>query len=283
MENNKLRTLILPDIHLRHEKAEQIIKSVKPDLTICLGDHWDDFGDTPQMISETSEWFHWSVNQKDRVHIAGNHCVHYWFKNNERIRCSGYEQYKSIIINDIVTKDDWEKLVFFHVLNDRWLLSHGGLHASWINPTHFQVGKISEYTLPYIIRRLNSDTIDAKKRLYDGKNHWFAIPGFSRSYNSPYYGGITWCDWNKEFHPIRGINQLVGHTPNHYLNWSNVAAGGTRAECLYIGNGGFDFEDSLLSDDASFNLCLDSQPGSRYYAIYENEKLEIIDTGETKK
>jgi hypothetical protein len=48
-------------------------------------------------------------------------------------------------------------------------------------------------------------------------------------------------------------------------------------------NGGFSFDDAQLSDEASFNLCLDSQPGSRFYAIYENGKLEIIDTGETKK
>jgi len=276
------KILILPDVHNRHEKAEQIIKSVKPDQTILLGDYFDDFGDDPHSITETAEWFHYSVNQSARIHICGNHDLHYWFKNNSGLRCSGYEQFKAIAINDFVRKEDWEKLVFFHVLNDRWLLSHGGVHPSWINPENFQATKIAEYTLKYVVRKLTNDSVDCKRNLYVGKHHWFAMPGFSRS-SSPYYGGITWCDWNKEFHPIRGINQLVGHTPNYHLNWSNVAAGGTRAECLYIGNSGFVFEDALLSNDASFNLCLDSQPGSRYYAIYENEKLEIIDTGETKK
>ena len=276
------KILILPDVHNRHEKVEQIIKSVKPDQTILLGDAFDDFGDDPHSITETAEWFHYSVNQPARVHICGNHELHYWFKNNNGLRCSGYEQFKAITINDFVTKDDWEKLVFFHVLNDKWLISHAGVHPSWINPSNFQAGKISQYTLKYVVRKLKNDSINCKRNLYAGKNHWFAMPGFSRS-SSPYYGGITWCDWNKEFHPIRGINQLVGHTPNYYLNWSNVAAGGTRAEPLYIGNSGFTFDDSQLSNEASFNLCLDSQPGSRYYAIYENEKLEIIDTGETKK
>jgi len=276
------KILILPDVHNRHEKVEQIIKSVKPDQTILLGDYFDDFNDDPHSIADTADWFHYSVNQKDRVHICGNHDLHYWFGDNRGLRCSGFDQFKLIAINDFVKKEDWEKLVFFHVLNNKWLLSHGGVHPSWINPSNFQAGKIAEYTLKYVVGRLKNDSVDCKRNLYAGKNHWFAMPGFSRS-NSPYYGGLTWLDWNKEFHPIRGINQLVGHTPNYYLNWSNVAAGGTRAESLYIGNSGFTFEESQLSNDASFNLCLDSQPGSRYYAIYENEKLEIIDTSETKK
>lgn len=276
------KVLILPDVHNRWEKAEKIISLVKPDKTVFLGDAFDDFNDDPHIIADTADWFHHSIHQKDRVHICGNHDLHYRFGENRGLRCSGFDQFKLIAINDFVKKEDWEKLVFFHVLNDKWLLSHGGVHPSWINPQHFQATKISQYTLKYVVGRLKNDSVDCIRKLSAGKHHWFAMPGFTRSYNSPYYGGITWCDWNKEFHPIRGINQIVGHTPNHYLNWSYVGAGGTRAECLYI-NGGYTFEDSKLSNDASYNLCLDSQPGSRFYAIYENGKLEIIDTTETNK
>src|SRR4051812_1832567 len=107
-----MKTLILPDVHNRHELVEKIIKSVKPDQTIFLGDYFDDFGDDPHIIAETAHWFTYSVNQKNRIHICGNHDIHYWFADNPHVRCSGYDQFKSIAVNDIVQLKDWEKLVF---------------------------------------------------------------------------------------------------------------------------------------------------------------------------
>jgi predicted phosphodiesterase len=265
-----MKYLILPDVHNRFEKVEKIIKSVKPDKTIFLGDYFDDFGDDPQIIAEVADWFHHSVNQKDRIHICGNHDLHYWFKNNDAMRCSGYEQFKSIAINDFVTKQDWEKLKFFYILDGRWLLSHGGLHPSWIDSNNFQADSIIESSLDKIKPFLEASSIEAKKLFYANRMHWFAMPGFSRS-RSPYYGGITWCDWTKEFHPIRGIHQIVGHTPDYKLTWNVIEEGGSKFDTLPLEG----VSNPTLTDKNSYNLCLDSHPGSQYYAIYKDGKLTV--------
>lgn len=267
-----MKHLIIPDVHLRWEKAEALIKKVSPDVTVFLGDFFDDFGDNPQSVADGADWFHHSVNQPNRVHIAGNHDIHYWFPDNKYLRCSGYEQYKAITINDFVTKQDWEKLVFFHVIDNKWLLSHGGLAPYWLKPHGFNAMEISQYKLDTVVRRLKSNTLDAKKTFYSGGVHWFGLAGHTRSYNAPYYGGVTWLDWNGEFHPIRGIHQIVGHTPNYQLTWNVVRDGAESPEWkLSLSS----VENPTLTENNSYNLCLDSQPGSRFYATYEDGKLTV--------
>ncbi len=268
------KILIIPDTHNRWELFEKIVKQESPDLIISLGDAFDDFNDTPQDIIATAEWFHWSVNQKNRIHIAGNHDLHYWFKDNDHMRCSGYDQYKSFIINDFITKKDWEKLVFFYNLDNKWLLTHAGFHPSWIDPSLFKPNKILEYSITKACNRLQNESNDAKKALYRGGNHWFAMPGFTRSYDSPYYGGLTWCDWNKEFHPVRGLHQILGHTPNFKLTWNILKEGEDKFKSLPLRS----VNNPSLTDKNSYNICLDSQPGSKYYAIYENGNLTIHET-----
>ena len=269
MGNNK--TLILPDLHLRHQKAEKIINLETPNEIIFLGDIFDDFNDTPEMVSDTAHWFVWSINQKNRIHITGNHDAMYWFAENKSVRCSGYEQYKSILINDIVKKQDWEKLVFFHNLDNKWLMTHGGFHPTWIDMSRARGDKVMEYSIERATKRLSREVNSCKKALYSDKHHWFAMPGFARSHTSPYYGGILWCDWDKEFQATKGLHQLCGHTPNYNLRWCVIKEGGDRQESLPLES----VVNPTLSDKNSYNICLDSQPGSRYYAIYEDGNLSI--------
>ena len=273
-----MRHLILPDVHNRWELVERIIKAIKPDKTILLGDYFDDFGDDPGIIADVADWFHHSVNQKDRIHICGNHDLHYWFAGNRALRCSGYEQFKAVAINDFVTKEDWEKLVFFYNLDDKWLLSHGGLHPSWINPSKFKCSEVMEYDIHKATKRLWNESRDALRAFYADKMHWFAMPGFARSYNCPYYGGLAWCDWNKEFHSVRGLHQIVGHTPNYKLTWNVIEKGEEHQKSLPLGS----VSNPQLTGDNSFNLCLESQPGSKYYAIYDNGNLSVEEVAKIK-
>jgi len=268
-----MKILILPDVHNRWELAEKTIKAVKPDQTVFLGDYFDDFGDDPHSIADTADWFHHSVNQKDRIHICGNHDIHYWFADCTRVRCSGYDQFKSIAINDLVTPKDWQKLVFYHVLDNKWLLSHGGVHPFWFSPDKFKPGEIHEYSLAQVTAKLKRDSFQFLKAAGRCEHHWFYTSGFARG-PSPYYGGLLWCDWNKEFHPIRGVNQIVGHTPNYELSWTIIGEGESEFTSLPLTVG---VQDWNLTEKSSFNLCLDSQPGSRYFAIYEDGKLSVLE------
>lgn len=268
-----MKILILPDVHNRWELAEKIIAHVKPDQTIFLGDYFDDFGDDPHSIAETADWFHHSVNQPNRIHLCGNHDIHYWFKDNRGVRCSGYDQFKSIAINDIVTKKDWEKLVFYHVLDGKFLLSHAGVHPTWMDQGKRNMTEISEYSLTQVVDKLKRDSLDCKRKLAKGDCHWFVISGFARG-SSPYYGGLLWCDWTQEFHCIRGLHQIVGHTPTYTPTWNIVGDGedSPTVHPLVVGA-----QDWNITDKSSFNLCLDSVPGSRYYGIYEDGKLTVFE------
>ena len=273
------KTLIIPDVHNRYETVERIINSVKPDLTIFLGDYFDDFHDDPNIIIDVAYWFKESVHKKDRIHLTGNHDVHYWFKDNRNLRCSGYDEYKSIAINDILEKRDWEKLVFYHVLDGKWLLSHGGVHPTWIQPDSINKKEFVQSNLSDIVGKLNHDSVDAVRQFYSNKVHWFSYPGYSRSSNRG-YGGLLWCDWHQEFKPIRGVNQLVGHTPQRNLKWIVLMEGADQYGVLPIGDDLVQYP--KFSNETSYNLCLDSKPGSQYYAIYENEQLTIHKTSDLK-
>lgn len=274
------KVLILPDVHNRIEVVEKIIKSVQPDLTIFLGDYYDDFGDDPNIIIDVAHWFKESVNKKDRIHLTGNHDVHYWFKNNRKLRCSGYDQFKSIAINDIVEKSDWEKLKFFYVLDGKWLLSHGGVHPVWIKPDSINSKEFVSANLSDVVEKLKYDSKDSVKKFYANQETWFSYAGFSRCRYSRSCGGLLWCDWNSEFKPIRGIHQLVGHTTQANLKWIVLMPGADQYGVLPIDDK--DVQIQTLSNENSYNLCLDSEPGSQYYAIYENGNLTVRKTSDIK-
>jgi hypothetical protein len=42
--------------------------------------------------------------------------------------------------------------------------------------------------------------------------HWFWSVGMARGGFTP-VGGLLWCDWSREFQPVPGLNQVMGHTP----------------------------------------------------------------------
>lgn len=121
------RTLILSDIHHKVDQATKIIKHVGADEVICTGDVFDDFNDTPDMVKNTCEWFEWFLNQPNHIFIGGNHDIHYMFPYRS-FQCSGYAQWKYFIIHDMINPKLWEKLKWYHFLDNRWLLTHAGLH-----------------------------------------------------------------------------------------------------------------------------------------------------------
>ena len=275
------KTLILPDVHTRYELAETIIDKVKPDLTIFLGDFFDDFNDSPMVAENVALWFVKSINKTDRIHLCGNHDVMYWFKDNMNTRCSGYHHSKSFVINNIVKRTDWEKLKFFHVLDNKWLLSHAGVHPVWINSDEFKSSTISEAKLSDIVEKLEYDSTQAIKNLQSNNDHWFTYAGFSRSMRSRSYGGLLWCDWNQEFIPMRGIHQIVGHTPQRSLQKVVVHEDSDKYVVLPVEDS-TSTDSSVMTDKNSYNICLDSHPGSQYYAIYENNALTVHKVSDLK-
>src|SRR6185369_4930136 len=143
----------------------------------------------------------------------------------------------------------------------------------------FKASTIHSVKLEDVVKKLEHDSVEAVKNLYAGKDHWFIYAGFSRSMISRGYGGLLWCDWNQEFMPMKGIHQIVGHTPQDWVKWISVMEGDEKYNVFSLDDsemtitaGDTQILDPrrVLSDTTSQNLCLDTHPGSQYYATYED-------------
>ena len=260
------KTLILPDLHHRVDQADKIIHHVGADRVICIGDVFDDFDDTPEIVSHTAEWFVNFVNKPNHTFIVGNHDLMYAFANRS-FQCSGYTQWKYFQINDIVSRKDWDKMVYYHILDGKWLLTHAGLHNNWV---------------PKEIRDLNGDRPAFLKAITDYldeeiiKGHrnqsWVFHAGHSRGGFQP-VGGISWCDFTCEFHPVRGLNQICGHTPQSHSTAHWIYQKGTSKPTVHPINREWapkskDFDDA----QRSYNLDLDVH-GNMHWAVWQNGNL----------
>lgn len=262
----KLR-LILPDVHLQWERAEKIIKSVGADEVIFLGDYFDNFVESPESVANTADWLVHSVKQPNRIHLTGNHDIHYMHANRY-FQCSGYAQWKYLQINDFVKWETWSKLQHYYILDETWLLSHAGLH---------------EYFVPDEIKKLVSNRsvffnvlssfLDAEIVKGMRNESWIFHAGQIRGGDQK-YGGLNWCDM-REFIPIKGINQMFGHTYGEFIRWKNLI--GTQREIR--GDRGYAPDPiNLKGEDKSYNVCLDT--GFTHYATWDGNKVKIYWVGD---
>ncbi|MBU1151349.1 metallophosphoesterase [Patescibacteria group bacterium] len=234
-----MRTLILPDIHTKHGKAQQIIeKHPDVDEVVCLGDYFDNFGDSGQSNMETAIWLKNFLKKENHVALLGNHEFNYAF-NRMIYGCSGYTKEKRELINDVLTIEDWKKLKPYYMAQG-WYLTHAGISRRLLlhmfpplqnsSFTRDDFGKIIEKHLKLFLLTGSSLLFEAG-RSRNGKNDT---------------GGITWCHFPDEFGPIKGIKQIFGHTRQKEPTWYKNTE----------------------------NLCLDT--GLNHYAIIEDGKVSTI-------
>jgi hypothetical protein len=255
--------LIIPDIHLKHSKAEKIIQSVKADKVVFLGDIFHEFGDTAEQTKESAEWLKQSLNDRHRIFLWGNHDIVHAYTFSYTL-CTGFDRWKHDIIFQILDKDDWNKFRFHYILDDKWLMTHAGLHPYYIR-MFLDTGR--DISLNKIDEWLIHEETKALHELNNKKAHWIYGAGFVRRGRLP-YGGILWLDHNSEFKPISGINQLYGHTTIRNParpSWHIMNKNGKhiRHDGNYTEN----------QTDKSVNLCLDTE--LEYFATWSGKKLII--------
>lgn len=262
---NNRSVLIIPDIHHRVDQAEKIIKHVGADEIIFLGDYFDDFNDDVEMVKHTCDWLSASVEQKNRIHLFGNHDVHYAFTNRQ-FQCSGYAQWKYFMIHDNVERKVWDKLKFYHILDNTFLLTHASMHKrnlpKEISNLHADRKKFYSEIASY----LDANIIKG----FRGES-WIFGAGHSRGGNQP-VGGIIWCDYTQEFYPVSGLNQIFGHTPQ---------GNGTPKWCIKTGEEKPYFMASNKSTPKTFtdvntsiNIDLDVH-GTTHWAVWNGTELKI--------
>lgn len=261
-------TLIVPDIHLRVEQAEKIVKSAGADEVIFLGDYFDDFGDNIDMIQAACDWLEYSVKQPNRIHLFGNHDVHYahsyrWFQ------CSGYEQWKYFAIHDRIDNKTWDKLKYYHILDGQWLLTHAGLHKQHL-PKNIQALHTNR---PKFYETIDQFLNEAIREAFRCSGKWAFAAGAARWGNQA-VGGITWCDFTHEFYPINGLNQIFGHTPlSQGAQWCYTDPKGLphrSPSSLWTPTA-----ERIDDSSASTNLCLDVH-GNTHWAIWDGKTMKIF-------
>jgi len=260
-------TLILPDLHHRVDQADKIIRHVEADEVICLGDVFDDFNDYPEMVNHTADWFVDFVNNPKHIFIAGNHDCHYGYDVGH-LRCSGYAQWKSFIINDIVSRRDWEKMKFFHILDGKWLLSHGGLHKFYLPK---QIADLHT-NRPRFFNELEAYLTEESHKAFR-ESSWFTHAGHARG-GFQRVGGLTWCDFEREFYPIKGLNQIIGHTAQGigFPKWCVFQ----DEKVAYYPQPQWTPSNTMLNDvNVSVNIDLDVS-GNMHWATWDGENLRVF-------
>jgi hypothetical protein len=228
------------------------------------------------MVSETSEWLVDSVKNPNRTHLFGNHEMGYAFAYSS-FQCSGYAQWKYFIISDMIPRETWDKLKFYHNLDNTWLLSHGGLHKYCV-PDKIKKLRTDKVTyMTAISEYLDKEIRGAMQGAANGKGSWIFHAGHARG-GFQRVGGITWCDFDREFFPLMGINQIVGHTPQMQgPRWCVLDRDPLNSDGQ-VGLRPIDMYSPTLEQlndiDLSHNIDLDVW-GNTHWGIWDGKKLSF--------
>jgi hypothetical protein len=200
------KIVVIPDIHEANNLArvEAVISREAPDLTVFLGDFFDQWDDTPRDAGRTAEWLAQSIKQPNRVHLFGNHDLPYAFPECPAFKCPGWTPQKYEATRGYLSETAWTSLTLAHWEGDL-LFTHAGWSRNSIR---------AESALPKNPRAFLDDQIsEAWSKLPSGGYHWVFLAGRGRGGPNS-CGGLTWCDLH-EFSTIPGINQIFGHTPGN--------------------------------------------------------------------
>ena len=198
-----MRSIVISDLHHRYRWVEPYLAAQTYDEVIFIGDYFDGLRDTPEQARDTARWLKESLNQPHRIHLMGNHDVWYGYGCPYAF-CSDNTEAKKEAIDSVLTAGDWERLELCY-WSQRILFSHAGIHPRWFShPIH-------GVELNYIKRVCEI----GRKNLVNGNPDPIFMAGRARGGGyGRRPGGITWLDFNHEFEPIDGLNQIVGHTPH---------------------------------------------------------------------
>jgi hypothetical protein len=168
----------------------------------------------------------------------GNHDIQYAFPLIRGLKCSGFAPEKQVSIDALIDRETWNK-VLLHVRVGNFLLTHAGVHPTYANA-------VTGLSDPQYMIDYEAAVFSA---LNGGQIHPLVMAGRSRGGMMP-YGGLTWLDF-REFEPVPGVNQIVGHTHSRY--------GEVRQK--------------VHEDGSSINYCIDT--GLKHVAVIENQKVMI--------
>jgi len=173
-----MKHIFIGDIHGKHEIVSRALD--KDGLKVFVGDFMDSFDRSVSDQEKCLLLVLDAIEKKEAISIFGNHELNYLMPS--RHRCSGYSGRGKFMIQRHQKRIN-ELFVPFYQPTPEWFISHAGLHP-----------EVSDRG--YDFSDLSSPA------------HWI---GWVRGGRNP-VGGIFWCDFNSEFKPLEGLNQIFGHT-----------------------------------------------------------------------
>ena len=256
-----MKTVVISDIHNHVENAQYVLDTEKADKYVILGDVFDDFDDTPEIVKGVAAWLAKTIERDDVIVLFGNHDMPYRFMN-PHVWCPGFSKEKYIAINSEMSFDHWDKIRFYHY-DQGWYISHAGLaEPIFSHPIHGITREWLDYEVDKGITHLLA-----------GENARFVKMGSRMGLQT--VGGLTWQDWNSEFRCVTGINQIVGHTPHscvrvkYQLKANRGKEYGVYNQHCVLSM----FDQDPLDQYDSLNFCIDT--GSRHYAVIQDGQIQI--------
>ena len=214
-------------------------------------------------LCPTARWLARSLARPERIHLLGNHDLSYIFPTNAHLWCPEFSGEKCLAI-EAELKEAPVKRMRLAWTAGGWLFSHAG----------FNPGIAAGANAATLVRRANALL---PKLAEDHYEPWVA-PGMARG-GLEKIGGLTWLDWEREFEPIAGLNQVVGHTPTPAVILGRHLRGDGKVVSVLIPAKG---RQTRLGVDpaegwSSVNWCLDTDLD--LVAILHDQNLAAVRIG----
>ncbi len=185
------------------------------------------------------------------------------------------------LIADVIgiNPDVWDKVKWYHFLDGKWLMSHGGLHKLNVPDSIKKYRKDRPKFVSELSGYLDHEIRKGLQAGAEGVGSWVFNAGHAR-WGQQRVGGITWCDFEREFFPVKGINQIVGHTPIEAGSprWCMLGHDplNTDGKVWYRYENGKKFfkPEDLDNPELSFNLDLDVYQNTQW-AVWNGKVMKF--------
>jgi len=192
-----MSTLIIPDPHEQIALLTKLV-AAHDGLVIVLGDLFDAWESTPESRAATIEYVATRSADPRLTHLWGNHDLQYAFPGVRALRCSGWNSDTQARVDAQLTWEDHWRHWKLSTMVGKWHVSHAGAaRRVYLSPMRQQDA-------------LTSLRIKSMPEMLEA--------GWARGGRAP-IGGLTWLDWEREFSPLPGVRQIVGHSEGPSPRW----------------------------------------------------------------
>jgi hypothetical protein len=213
--------LIVPDVHEKIVTLERLLKMYEhATWVLFLGDFLDAWEGLTQYTHKTCRWLRDNVDNPKYRFLYGNHDIQYAWPL-DGLMCSGYTVEKQIVVNNYLKREHWDRFRLMGWVGhgeDEWLCTHAGIHPNLLHP-------VLGYDKGALLNMENR----ALAALRQSRVDELVAAGHGRG-GPAIVGGVDWLDWDVEFQPIDGLNQIVGHTPGEAVRSKTIT--GSRNYCV---------------------------------------------------